>query len=150
TVGTITASAVGGTVSNGLIGGVNTLFHSQSGDNDFAQLAFDFDVTQIAFGYYPDVGLLLAQALDASFNVVDTFTDTDTTSIETAVLNGAAIRYFRWADRPGGGSFSGLTSMTLTAAAPAVPLPAGLPLLGAGLLCLLTLRRKQARTSVSA
>ncbi|MEO9573391.1 MAG: hypothetical protein ABJ263_01070 [Tateyamaria sp.] len=151
TAGTITASAIDGLLFTSTSPGSAYLAHRQGGsDSDFGQLAFDFDVTQISFGYFPDTGGILAQVLDASFNVLDTFTDSDTGTVETAVLNGAAIRYFRWSDQPGGGSFSGLTSMALTAAPAAVPLPAGLPLLGAGFLCLFTLRRNQARKSVSA
>ncbi|MEO1203004.1 MAG: PEP-CTERM sorting domain-containing protein [Pseudomonadota bacterium] len=147
--GNVTASASGGTLTIREFpgGSGDGLGHNQSGggDGSFAQLAFDFDASSIEFLYAGFVGgNFLAQALDSSFNVIDSFFD-DNTSDDLPggpiTLAGAGIRYFRFNDSPGGGVVSGVDSLVITTID--VPEPTTLGLLGLGLAGLGLARRRR-------
>ena len=121
TAGTITASTSGGPISvddgtpEGYTG--NVLRHSQSVDSDFAQLAFDFNASSVTFlygGY--TAGAFLAEILDASLNVLDSFFDDDTINDSPGgpvTLSGSGIRYFRFSDTPSAGSYSDVDNVQI-------------------------------------
>ena len=148
-LGTITASSTNSVLSifgnaiTGLSG--NFLHHAQSIDSDYAQLAFSFDVASVTFkwtGYL--AGAFTAQALDAAFNIVDSFYDSDTKADipgGPTTLSGSGIRYLRFGDFPGGVLQSGIDDVVITGR---VPEPATLALVGLSLAGLAGVgRRKQ-------
>jgi hypothetical protein len=117
------------------------------GDADeFAQLAFDFDVTSISFLYAGLVtGVFTAQALDASLSVVDSFFDADTATDlpgGLVTLSGTGIRYFRFGDFPAGQSVAVVDDIAITHTdSTAVPEPTLLLLLSTGLAAAVGQRR---------
>lgn len=149
--GTITASNTGGNlyVTSGASGGLtgNALRFDESADGQYAQLAFDYDVASVEFLFAGFLsGFFTAQALDASFNVVDSFFDgntNDDTPGGPVTLSGSNIRYFRFFDGPGGASFAGVDDLVITAAN-AVPEPSILLLMMIGLLGLGVSRKLKA------
>ena len=147
--GTITASASGSSsISVDTGGGFtgNGLRHNQNTDNDFAQLAFDFDATSVTFNY---VGLLsgafTAQILDSAVTVLGSFTDNDTDDDlpgGPTTLSGSGIRFFRFSDSPSASlTLSGVDNVQI-----AVPIPTTIALVGLGLAGL-GYRRKQIKAS---
>lgn len=148
-LGTIATSVSGGMLwtpdisSNTGMSGYS-LEHQQSMEPDFAQLAFDFDVSSITFLYAGDVlGQFLAQALDASLAVVDSYFDPDTANDlpgGPVTLSGAGIRYFRFYDPDFYYGWAVVDDMTITGA---VPEPTTLALFTLGLSGMGVLRRKR-------
>ena len=145
--GTITASSTGGNlyVTSGASGGFtgNGLRFDETVDGQYAQLAFDYDVSSVQFLYAGFLsGYFTAQALDASFNIVDSFFDGDTNNDTPGgpiVLSGSNIRYFRFFDGPGGASFAGVDDLVITSA---VPEPSTVVLFTLGLLGLGFMHRR--------
>ena len=148
--GTITASSTGGTlyIADGASGGMtgDVLRFDEGSDGQYAQLAFDYDVGSIDFLFAGFLsGSFTAQALDASFSIVDSFFDGDTNNDlpGSASLSGSGIRYFRFFDGPGGLSFAGVDDLVITAAS-SVPAPPALLLMALGLIGIGVSRRKNA------
>ncbi|GAA6187721.1 VPLPA-CTERM sorting domain-containing protein [Litorivita sp. NS0012-18] len=111
--------------------------------SETATLSFDFDVASISFVYGGNSGVFDITAFDAIGGVLDSFFQASTGSDEPAgpvTLSGTGIRSIFWQDP--GFSFAVLDNITVTTAAP-VPLPAGLPLLLAGLGAFGILRRRK-------
>lgn len=144
-LGTVTLDCSAGSCSQN-----GTLFFSETTDGGFAILTFDFAVTELVFDYAGNAsGVFTAQAIDASNTIIDSFFDANTNSTlpdtadGTITLSGTGITALRFADTPGGGSFAVIDNLKITSAMSAVPLPAGLPLLVAGLMGFGVLRRRQ-------
>jgi len=147
--GTITASASGSSsilLSTGGGFSGNGLRHNEDSDGDYAQLAFDFDVSSVTFLFAGfQSGAFLGEVLDSSFSVLDSFADSDTNADlpgGPVTLLGSGIRYFRFSDSPFGGSFSGVDDVEIVTAA--IPEPATLALMGLGLAGIGFSRKKKA------
>lgn len=145
--GTITASSSGGSLylTSGSSGGMtgDVLRFDESVDSEYAQLAFDYDVSAIDFLFAGFIsGSFTGQALDAGFNLVDSFFDgnTDNDLPGSASLSGSGIRYFRFFDGPDGLSFAGVDDVFITATA--VPEPPALALMALGIIGIGLSRRK--------
>lgn len=149
--GTITASATDGSIflGNGAVVGLSGdhLRFDETTEGGYGQLAFDYDVSSISFMFSGLIdGAFTAQVLDAAFNVVDSFFDSNTNDDRPGgpiLLSGSNIRYFRFFDGPGGGALAGVDDLIVTAANN-VPEPSGLALLCLGLIGFGLSRRKKA------
>lgn len=159
-LGTITASASGGDIAVDNIPDNlwpaafnNVLWHAQgSSDSDYAQLAFDFDVSSLTF-HFGGIGggVFTAQALNGAFGIVDSFFDADTRADIPGgpiTLTGSGIRYLRFGDFPSDGGFasSAIDNVRITDVA-AIPEPTSLLLLGSGLSGLGASWRRKHKTS---
>ena len=146
-LGTITASSTNSNLdlvadpTTGLSG--KFLYHGQLFDSGYAHLAFDFDVSEIAFkwtGY--GAGVLSALALNASFNFADSFFDNDTGADGPGRARRScpapASVICRFGDFPGGSGQSGIDDVVIHS----VPEPATLALAGLSLLGLAASRRR--------
>lgn len=147
TAGTVTATALGGSLVYQQTTTGQGVRHIQSTDSDRGLLSFDFDVSSIGFDYAGHAaGAFLAEALDFNGNVLATFADGSTSCDATicfdghVLLSAAGIRAMRFADAPSTFSFSVIDNVVLNAAA--VPAPTPLALAGLGLLALAAQRRR--------
>lgn len=127
-----------------------TMYHDQQGnDGNSALLDFGFEVSMLVFDYAGNAGgVFTAQALDANGDIVDSFFDSSTSNFlpgtgdGTVSLFGSGITALRFMDGPNGGNYSVIDNLQITGTS-AVPLPASLPMLGAGLVAIGAVRRRR-------